>query len=251
MNDFHVIVPARYGSQRLPGKVLVPLAGRPMLAWVLDAARASGAATTTVATDDQRVVAVCESMSVPVVVTDVGHQSGSDRIAECARRLDLDPTAVIVNLQGDEPLTPPSAIGAAAAALARSDEVSMATLAVPICEIAELHDPNVVKVVVDHAGLALYFSRAPIPFARDGDFAAGLADGRFLRHVGIYAYRHEFLQHYTKQASSVPEQTEKLEQLRALHMGARIAVEVVEERFPAGVDTADDLDRVEQRLKSR
>jgi len=245
MPEFHVIIPARYGSERLPGKVLMPLSDRPMLAWVCDIAQASEARSVTVATDDERIQRACRTFGVEVVMTDADHASGSDRIAECAKQIGLADDALIVNLQGDEPLTPPELLTRVANALADSSQASMATLATPMLSPEEVQSPAAVKVVVDKAGLALYFSRAPIPFTRDGQ----LDPSDYLRHIGIYAYRNQFLQHFTQQAQSQLERQEKLEQLRALEMGARIQVAVVSDRIPAGVDTIEDHARVEALLQ--
>ncbi|MEM9301106.1 MAG: 3-deoxy-manno-octulosonate cytidylyltransferase [Pseudomonadota bacterium] len=249
MSDFHVIIPARYDSQRLPGKVLATLADRALIAHVHDAAVAAGPLSVTVATDDERVAEVVKAFGGNAVLTGE-HASGSDRIAEAARMLDLENDALIVNLQGDEPLMPPGAIRQVAECLAEADAAQVATLAVPIHEEAEFLDPNVVKVVLDRDGLALYFSRSPIPAVRDALLGEGshLPADEALRHVGLYAYRNAFLQELTSTRPAPIEEFEKLEQLRVLHLGARIAVGRHPDPIPAGVDSPEDLRRVARAL---
>jgi 3-deoxy-manno-octulosonate cytidylyltransferase (CMP-KDO synthetase) len=247
---FIVAIPARYGSTRLPGKPLLALAGEPMIVHVARRARAAGAADVVVATDDARIEAALANSGVRVVLTGTEHASGSDRLAEVAARLGWPDEAIVVNLQGDEPLAPASGIRAVAAALAE-DAAPMATLATPLQSAEELFDPNCVKLVRDLAGRALYFSRAPVPWPRDAfqHDRAHLPPGLpFLRHIGIYAYRAGFLRRYAQLTRTPLEQLESLEQLRALEHGHAIAVRIAPEPFPPGVDTAEDLLRAERLL---
>ena len=248
--SFIVAIPARYGSTRLPGKPLQPLAGLPMIVHVARRARAAGANEVVVATDDARIEAALADSGVRVVMTRADHASGSDRLAEVATSLGWADDAIVVNLQGDEPLAPASGIRAVALALA-VDAAPMATLATPLASVRELFDPNCVKLVRAQSGHALYFSRAPLPWPRDA-FArerTGLpADTPFLRHIGIYAYRAGFLRRFAALPATPLERSESLEQLRALEHGHAIAVRIAPEAFPAGVDTADDLARVERVL---
>lgn len=249
--NFIVAIPARYASTRLPGKPLRSIAGEPMILRVARQALAAGAAEVVVATDDARIADALREAPVRVVMTRADHASGSDRLAECARQLGWADDAIVVNLQGDEPLAPPSGIRAVAECLA-SGSAPMATLATPIENARELFDPNCVKVVAGLDGHALYFSRAPLPWARDA-FArthdALPAGQTFLRHIGIYAYRAGFLRRFATMAPTPAERAESLEQLRALEHGHRIAVRVAPEPFPAGVDTPEDLARVEAILR--
>jgi 3-deoxy-manno-octulosonate cytidylyltransferase (CMP-KDO synthetase) len=208
-----------------------------MVVRVAERAVASGAASVTVATDDERIVRACEAHGVRAVMTGAEHASGTDRVAEAARALELAPEAIVVNLQGDEPLVPPALVREVAARLAVSPEASMATACHPLTDEAELANPNVVKVVLDARGFALYFSRARIPHPR----APG---GAWYRHAGIYAMRAAFLAEFTRLAPSPLERTESLEQLRALWHGRRIAVAVWPGEIPPGVDTPEDLDTV-------
>ncbi|HEY0179739.1 MAG TPA: 3-deoxy-manno-octulosonate cytidylyltransferase [Dokdonella sp.] len=248
--EFVVAIPARYASTRLPGKPLLPLAGEPTIVHVVRRALASGAAEVAVATDDVRIAAAVAATGARVVVTREDHASGSDRLAECAARLGWPDDAIVVNLQGDEPLAPASGIRAVAAALAE-DGAPMATLATPVRDAAELFDPNCVKLVRDLAGRALYFGRAPLPWPRDA-FARDrgvLPDGHaFLRHIGIYAYRAGFLRRFAALPPTPLERLESLEQLRALEHGHAIAVRLAPEPFPPGIDTAEDLARAERLL---
>jgi 3-deoxy-manno-octulosonate cytidylyltransferase (CMP-KDO synthetase) len=251
VTDFIVAIPARYASTRLPGKPLLPLAGEPMIRHVVRRAQAAGAVDVVVATDDARIASALENSGARVVMTRDDHASGSDRLAECASQLHWPDDAIVVNLQGDEPFAPSSGIRAVAAALAQSD-APMATLATPIQTIEELFNPNCVKVVRASDGSALYFSRAPLPWARDA-FAQNrdaLPTGLpFLRHIGIYAYRAGFLRRFAGLAPTVLERAESLEQLRALEHGFRIVVQLAPEVFPAGVDTAEDMAHAEILLR--
>lgn len=243
--SFTVIIPARLASTRLPNKPLADLGGKPMVVRVAERAALSGAGQIIVAADHPDIIAACKAHHVHAQMTRADHPSGTDRIAEVAAVLGLAADAVIVNVQGDEPLIEPALIAATAARI--SADVPMATAAHPIREAAELFNSNVVKVVTDKAGRALYFSRAPIPWHRDA-FAqtrdvmpAGYGP---LRHIGLYAYRNAFLQAYPTLAQSPLEQIEALEQLRVLWHGIPIAVHITDSAPAAGVDTPDDLVRV-------
>ncbi|HEX7111904.1 MAG TPA: 3-deoxy-manno-octulosonate cytidylyltransferase [Mizugakiibacter sp.] len=242
---FIVAIPARYGATRLPGKPLRLLRGEPLILHVVRRALAAGAAEVVVATDDARIVDALRGQPVLVCTTRADHASGSDRLAECAVRFGWPDTTIVVNLQGDEPFAPASGIRRVAQALAE-DDAPMATLATPIDEAAQLFDPNCVKLVRGKNGRALYFSRAPLPWARDA-FAQSrerLPQGvEFLRHIGIYAYRAGFLQRFATLPRTPLEQAESLEQLRALEHGFAIAVRLAPEPFPPGVDTEEDLAR--------
>lgn len=244
MSDFTVMIPARFGSERLPGKPLRPLAGRAMIEHVYRRARESGASRIVVATDDERIASAANGFGAEVVMTASSHQTGTDRLAEVVARLGIADDATVVNLQGDEPLMPPMLLARVAAALAQRPDADIATLAVPM-DVTKVGDPNLVKVVVNHAGSALYFSRAPIPHPRQGD-AGG--EG-WLRHLGLYAYRGGFLRHFPELAPPEMERQERLEQLRALWHGYRVVVEVVADAPPAGVDTEADMERVSRFLR--
>ncbi|WP_355662249.1 3-deoxy-manno-octulosonate cytidylyltransferase [Halomonas salifodinae] len=240
------VIPARYASARLPGKPLLEIGGEPMVVRVWRQARASGADRVVVATDDERIREAVEAVGGEAVMTRADHPSGTDRLAEVADLLGLDDEAILVNVQGDEPLLPPALIDQVARRLADDDTAAMATLAEPIHDVETLFNPNVVKVVRDLGGAALYFSRAPIPWDRDA-FAARpelLTTDAWLRHIGLYAYRAGFLRDYRDWLPTPLEQLEQLEQLRALQHGRRILVALAREAHPAGVDTAEDLARV-------
>ena len=248
---FKVVIPARYGSSRLPGKPLLDIAGKPMFAHVYARARESGAEEVLVATDDARIEAAARAIGAEVVMTSPDHPSGTDRLQEVARRRQWSDDTIVVNVQGDEPLIPPAVIDQVAANLMTAREAGIATLAEPLRDAAQLFNPNVVKLVRDAHGHALYFSRAPVPWARD-DFARDRsqlpASDLFLRHLGIYAYRVGFLHAYVGWPPAGIEQMECLEQLRALHHGVKIHVAVAAVELPPGVDTADDLERVRALL---
>lgn len=247
--DFVVAIPARFDATRLPGKPLRLLAGEPLVLHVARRALAAGAREVWVAADDERIAQALEGSGVRVAMTARSHVSGSDRLAECADIAGWSDDTPVVNLQGDEPFAPAAAIRAVAMLLTSGD-AEMATLAEAILDPDVLFDPNAVKLVRTDAGLALYFSRAPIPWHRDA-FARDrrvLVPGECLRHIGIYAYRAGFLRHFTKLPTGRLEQLESLEQLRVLEAGFRIAVGLTPEPFPGGVDTPEDLARAERRL---
>ena len=249
MPDFVVAIPARYAASRLPGKPLRLLGGRPLVWHVAQRALAAGAREVWVAADDPRIIEAVQGEGVQVAMTSPDHASGTDRLAECAVLAGWDDDALVVNLQGDEPFAPASGIRAVAGLLARSG-CEMATLAVPISDRETLFDPNAVKVVADAHERALYFSRAPIPWDRDAFAQAGdaMPEGEWLRHIGIYAYRAGFLRQFAQMPPGRLEQLEKLEQLRVLEAGFRIAVAVTPDSFPPGVDTPEDLARAEAHL---
>jgi 3-deoxy-manno-octulosonate cytidylyltransferase (CMP-KDO synthetase) len=247
MAPFTVLVPARYASTRLPGKPLADLGGRPMIVRVAQRAAQSGAARVVVATDDARIEQACIAHGVQALLTRADHPTGTDRLAEAAAALGLADDALVVNVQGDEPLLDPALVREVAALLARSPQAAMATACHAIADPAEAFNPNVVKVVLDAGGHALYFSRATIPWARDA-FAASRdtlpPDAPLYRHYGLYAYRVGFLRAYPSLAPSPLERAEALEQLRALWHGYRIAVAVTHATPAPGVDTPADLERV-------
>ena len=255
--SFKVVIPARYGSTRLPAKALLDIAGRPMIQWVIDAALRSSADEVLVATDDARVAMAAVhphgAQSSVAVMTSAAHQSGTDRIAEVAQQRGWDTGTIVVNVQGDEPQLPPSLIDQVAQLLADHPEAAIATLSTPIGSLAEFLDPNVVKVVSDAHGLALYFSRAPIPWGRDTvDKVKGQTSFTAAqRHLGIYAYRVGALQVLTALPVGELESIEKLEQLRAMQAGLRIAVATAAIVPGVGVDTEHDLERVRAAMASR
>jgi 3-deoxy-manno-octulosonate cytidylyltransferase (CMP-KDO synthetase) len=249
---FRVVIPARFESARLPGKVLLPIGGRPMLHWVCERAQASGASQVVVATDDTRIQAAALQAGVECVMTSHTHLSGTDRLAEAATSLQWAPEDIIVNLQGDEPLMPPELIGQVARLLQQHADADLATLAAPMTSAAEFLDPNAVKVVLAADGRALLFSRAPIPWDRDG--ASGVRPGpdsyrQALRHIGLYAYRVRSLLRIAQLPPAPLELREKLEQLRALAHGMQIQVAIA--AVPPGLDvnTPADLERIRTLLE--
>ena len=249
---FKVVIPARMRSTRLPGKMLADIAGMPLVAWTAERAAASGADLVVVATDHQDIADAVASRGFKVCTTSPAHATGTDRLAEAVALLGLADDAIVVNVQGDEPLIDPALVRKVAAELALRPKASIAT-AVHRLESAEaFFDPNVVKVVIDTDGYAQYFSRAPIPFARDA-FARTRSelppDFPAYRHIGIYAYRAAFLREYSSLSPTAAERFEALEQLRALGHGRRIAVAFWDQPLEAGVDTAEDLERVRARLR--
>jgi len=252
--SFKVVIPARFESTRLPGKPLLDIAGEPMLRHVHRRACESGAEQVVIATDDERVAEACRAFGADVRMTGTGHVSGTERVAETVD-LDRDPAdRIVVNVQGDEPLLPGAVIAQAAAGLHDHPEADIATLCEPVERDADAFDPSVVKVVRDARGFALYFSRATIPWCRD-HFAAYPGtrppDAEHWRHVGIYAYRVGFLRRYVASTVTDLERLECLEQLRALHMGARIHVDVACDAPGPGVDTPEDLERIRALFAQR
>ena len=247
MLDFVVVIPARYGSTRLPGKALLDIAGKPMVVHVAHRAQRSGAQEVWIATDDQRIVDAARQHGCQAWMTNADHASGTDRIAEVAARRGWPEARIVVNVQGDEPRIAPELIREVAATLDRHGEASMSTACHPIHRVEDLFDPNCVKVVLDHDSDALYFSRATIPWARDA-FArdrASVPNGLpVYRHIGIYGYRCGFLQRYASLPAPDIERFEALEQLRALWHGHRITVAVTDRAPEAGVDTPEDLETV-------
>ncbi|WGZ96297.1 MAG: 3-deoxy-manno-octulosonate cytidylyltransferase [Candidatus Thiothrix putei] len=241
-----LVIPARYASSRLPGKPLRELAGKPLIQHVHERAMAAGFATVLVATDDERIRRVCTGFGAQVVMTASTHETGSDRLAEVVQQQGWADDTIVVNLQGDEPLTPVANLHQLARNLAQFPQTSIATLATPILTEADFLNPNVVKVVRDVAGMALYFSRAPIPCQRDTGIP--LQDYA-LRHIGMYAYRAGFLKAFAGMPLAQTEQLEKLEQLRALANGYRIHVDIAAEIPGAGVDTEEDALRVAAILR--
>lgn len=249
--SFMVVIPARYASSRLPGKPLLEIAGKSMVEHVYARAQESGARDVLVATDDDRIREAVERFGGAVVMTRADHPSGTDRLAEVAERLGWEADTILVNVQGDEPLMPPELIKHVAEDLERHADADIATLCTPIHSADDFFDPHVVKVVRDQAGYALYFSRAPIPWDRD-EFATGSralpAGVPHLRHIGLYAYRAGFLQHYRQLTPAPIETSEMLEQLRALWHGTRIHVADATLEPGHGVDTRSDLERVARVL---
>ena len=248
---FRVAIPARFGSTRLPAKVLAPLAGLPMIEHVHRLAQRSGAQEVLIATDDERLRIACVKFGAKVELTSVDHSSGSDRIAEVARRRGWADDSIVVNVQADEPLLPPALIEQVAGLLTSDPGADIATLSTPIAALDEYLNPNVVKVVRCGDGRALYFSRAPIPWNRDGA-PGGLASQQdyrgSLRHIGIYAYRVGSLRRLAASPPSALEKLERLEQLRALQLGLSIAIADASEKPGPGVDTAADLAAVERLM---
>jgi 3-deoxy-manno-octulosonate cytidylyltransferase (CMP-KDO synthetase) len=238
---FQVIIPARYGSTRFPGKPLADLGGKPMVVRVCERAMQSGAAAVHVATDDKRIAAVARAHGHCALMTRSDHVSGTDRLAEAAEALSLTDEDIVVNLQGDEPLMAPALIADVAAALVALPQASVSTACHPIHDVEALSNPNVVKVVLDAHGYALYFSRSQIPHPRE-------AGATWYRHAGIYGYRAGFLKRYSALEVSALEKAEALEQLRVLWHGFRIGVVVSAQEIPPGVDTPQDLEAVRRML---
>jgi len=251
MPDTVLVIPSRYASTRLPGKPLRLIAGKPMIQHVYERAQvameALGFNAIIIATDDERIQETCEAFGAEVCMTSSDHETGSDRLAEVVDIKQWADDTIVVNLQGDEPLTPIESLKQVAENLANNVEATMSTLSTAIETEADYNNPNVVKVVTDQQGLAMYFSRAPIPFQRD----AGVSIGEFAqRHIGIYAYRASYLKSFAKMGSCQIENLEKLEQLRAMWFGARIHVAEANEVPGHGVDTEEDLIAVEKILLS-
>ena len=249
---FKVVIPARYASTRLPGKPLLKIAGKPMIQHVYECALNSGAERIIIATEDDRIAQAATSFSAEVCLTSADHQSGSERIAEVCRRYGWSKDTIVVNLQGDEPRMPAALLKQVAVDMEAHPAASVTTLAFPIKSRTALFDPHVVKVVTDSSGYALYFSRAPVPWHRDEflhERSLLPADACYLRHIGLYAYRAGFLQQYVEWAPSWLERAESLEQLRVLWYGGRIHVSEALETPGHGVDTADDIRRMEAHFK--
>jgi 3-deoxy-manno-octulosonate cytidylyltransferase (CMP-KDO synthetase) len=249
--SYLIIIPARYGASRLPGKPLLDIAGKPMIQRVWEQAQRSAAAAVVVATDDQRIADCVHGFGGRACLTSAEHPSGTDRLAEVAEQLGLAADSIVVNLQGDEPLLPPLLLDQVADDLARQPDAAIATLCEPLLSVRQLLDPNVVKLVRNAAGMALYFSRAPMPWQRDGfstlgpDATISLNDHWF-RHIGLYAYRAGFLADFVRWGPAPVERIEMLEQLRALHHGSSIHVGIAAADVPPGVDTPEDLEAVRQ-----
>jgi 3-deoxy-manno-octulosonate cytidylyltransferase (CMP-KDO synthetase) len=239
---FHIVIPARFGSTRLPGKALLPIADKPMVAWVWERAMQAGAEHVVVATDDQRIVDEMAGRGAQVAMTRADHASGTDRLAEVVDQLAWADDAIVINLQGDEPLMPVANIQRVAAMLNETAGADMATLMEPLAA-ADADQQSVVKVVASETGRALYFSRSAIPFHREGGVPAPM-----FRHIGLYAYRAGFLQTFVGWPPAVAEQSESLEQLRALAHDAHIQIELAPATVPAGVDTESDLAAVRALL---
>lgn len=244
--SFKVVIPARLGSTRLPRKVLRQIAGKPLVRHVWEAARKSGAEEIVIATDSDEVLQACRAFGADACLTAATHQSGTDRAHEVARQRRWSDSTIVVNLQGDEPLMPPTLVQQAAALLAEDPQAHIASLCHPLHSLEEWLNPNVVKLVMDRRGYALYFSRAPIPWKRDGsqrEFPR-LPEGLAYRHIGLYAYRVSALSEFSQLPPSPLEDCEALEQLRALTHGLRIRMGIIDTPPPRGVDTEEDLQAV-------
>lgn len=250
--QFSVIIPARHDSSRLPGKPLLDIAGKPMIQHVYERARESGADQIIIATDDQRIADSATEFGAEVCMTSADHRSGTERISEVISKTEMNDDAIVVNLQGDEPLMPPALIHQVAQNLFEHQAASVATLQEQIHTAADLFDPHVVKVISDQSGYALYFSRAPIPWDRDA-FSISTEElpetALHYRHIGLYAYRAGFIKQYVSWSACELEQMESLEQLRVLWHGHKIHVAQAEQPTESGVDTDKDLDRVRTALK--
>jgi 3-deoxy-manno-octulosonate cytidylyltransferase (CMP-KDO synthetase) len=251
VSAYKIVIPARYGSSRLPGKPLIELAGKPMIQHVYERALATGVSDIVIATDDQRIFDVAKSFGAHVVMTSVNHENGTERIAEVAQQLGWGADDVIVNVQGDEPLIPRELIELTAKGLLDYPQAGMSSLCTPIESAEDAFDPNAVKVVLDNTGFAMYFSRAPIPWDRDL-YKSGQSKLTQLapvyRHIGMYGYRVSFLQQYASMEMTALEQAECLEQLRALCYGVKIHMGVIDQPPGHGVDTPEDVARVEAQL---
>lgn len=249
---YHIVIPARFASERLPGKLLKDLAGQTVLQWVWQRACESTAESVIIATDDDRIVDAAGKFGAKVVMTSPDHQSGSDRIAECAEILSWPDEHLVVNLQGDEPLMPPACLDQVAALLSQRPDCEVASLYWPISDADEVQNPNAVKVVTDLEGRALYFSRSPVPYARSyTSITEAISQGVvWKRHLGLYAYRLAALRRYTACEPTALEMSERLEQLRIMEQGGRIAMARACEFIPAGVDTVEDLQRIRKFIES-
>ena len=252
---FVVVIPARYASTRLPGKVLCDIGGKPLLQYVYDVGIASGADRVAIATDDDRVAAAAAVFDAEVIMTSVQHETGTDRLAEALRSMAVADDKVVVNLQGDEPLMPPALIRQVVSLLYDNAEASMATLCEPINEPNRIFDPDLVKVIVDEQGHAQYFSRAPVPWDRENFTRGGMQQrgpsAHHFGHLGLYAYPAGYVQEFTQLPRCAAERLERLEQLRALYHGARIRVGIAVEPLGRGVDTPADLEYVRRVFAER
>ena len=242
MTDYNIVIPARYASTRFPGKPLIEINGKTMLEHVYDVAKKSNAKNIVIATDDQRIKDVADKFCGTVLMTSDQHQSGTDRLAEVCKIMHWQVEAIVVNLQGDEPVTPPELLHQVATNLHDFQDCAIATLTTPIEEKCEIDDPNIVKVVSDINGYALYFSRAAIPYKREANEPT--AENQYFRHLGIYAYRVEFLNNYNKMPQCPLEIIEKLEQLRAMYHGYKIHTQQAVKLPGPGIDTPEDLQKV-------
>lgn len=245
--SYTIIIPARYASTRLPGKALLDIAGKPMIQWVFEQAVQCQASRVVVATDDQQIANTVKQFGGEVCLTATTHESGTERLAEVVDKLSLDDDEIIVNIQGDEPLIPPLIVDQVAKLLEDDPDVPMATLAGEFKSSEQIHDPNIVKVVCDNLGRALYFSRAPIPYSRNGEWPKEA----YLKHIGIYSYRAGFIHKYISMKPSPIELYEKLEQLRVLWYGYKINVAKALVDPGYGVDTQADIDKVREIMASR
>ena len=245
-DSFIAVIPARLASTRLPNKPLADIAGKPMVVRVAERALLSGASRVVVAVDNQSIFDACIAHGLDVMLTSNQHPTGTDRLSEVASRLQLSDDTIVVNVQGDEPLIPAELITQVAQTLAKHPSADIATAALAIDDLAEVNNPNVVKVAMSQSGQALYFSRAPIPFSRDPQ----KYQAKCFRHIGMYAYKAGFLKEFSKLAPAPIEEAESLEQLRAMWYGYTIQVLITDAAPPPGVDTAEDLERVRQVFKS-
>ena len=249
--SFKIVIPARYASSRLPGKPLLNLNGKTMIEHVYQCALKAAAEQVVIATDDERIVKAAKTFSAEVCLTSADHQSGTDRLAEVCEKYQWSDDTIVVNLQGDEPLTPAAILQQVAQNLASHPDAGMATLCTPIKQLDEVYDPNIVKVIANHNNMAMYFSRASIPFYRDTDGELSAAQiSTYQRHLGIYAYRVSFLKSYHQLAACDLENIEKLEQLRALYYGVSIHVEEAKSMPGPGIDTPEDVQKVSQLLEA-
>lgn len=251
MNDYKIVIPARFASSRLPGKPLIELAGKPMIQHVYERALATSVQEIVIATDDERIEQAAKAFGAEVVMTSLQHENGTERIAEVARIKNWPANSVVVNLQGDEPLIPQSLIELTAQGLIQNPEAGMSSICTPIQHDSDVFNPNVVKVVLNKQQFAMYFSRASIPWDRDAYRSEQVQKTNKMpvyRHIGMYGYRVSFLQQYTQMEPCVLETTESLEQLRALWYGVKIHMGIVEQAPGHGVDTLDDVMRVDQLL---
>ncbi len=243
--DFHIIIPARFSSTRLPGKVLIDVAGKPLIQHVYERALGCGSKSITIATDHEEVKQIAESFGATACMTAIEHPCGTDRLSEAVEKLKMNDEDIIVNIQGDEPLIPPEAVFQTVKAMFDYPQAAMTTLCTPIVTKEEIFDPNIVKVALNKEGFALYFSRAPIPWDRT---AFDIRKNAYFRHVGLYAYRAKTLKKYRNWISSPLEQIELLEQLRILWHGEKIHVSVIKDPLPPGIDTETDLARFRSRF---